>query len=133
MQSSVPNNNLTVVGTVPGSVDGNGNWSPSPGGGGGGGTTTYTLSTPATVAITAASAQIIPANASRKFLLIQVNGAADVAIAPGATAATLASGFLLSANTSGAGFPGATFSGNHVGAVQAIGRGASSITWSEGI
>ncbi len=37
MQSSVPNNNLTVVGTVPGSVDDAGVWTPSPGGGGGGG------------------------------------------------------------------------------------------------
>jgi len=37
MQSSVPNNNLTVVGTVPGSVDAQGVWTPSPGGGGGGG------------------------------------------------------------------------------------------------
>lgn len=34
MQSSVPNNNLTVVGTVPGTVDENGVWTPSPGGGG---------------------------------------------------------------------------------------------------
>lgn len=37
MQSSVPNNNLTVVGTVPGSVDNAGVWTPNPGGGGGGG------------------------------------------------------------------------------------------------
>lgn len=33
MQSSVPNNNLTVVGTVPGSVDSSGAWTPTPGGG----------------------------------------------------------------------------------------------------
>lgn len=131
MQSSVPNNNLTVVGTVPGTLDGSGNWTPG-GGGGGGGTTTYTLSSPAAVAVTTASTQIIPANPLRKYLLIQVNGAADVAIAPGAGAATLAAGVLLSSNVAGAGYPGASFESSHVGAVQAIGRAASSITWSEG-
>lgn len=101
-------------------------------GGGGSSSNTYTLSAPVAVAITTTSAQIIPANPSRKYLMIQVNGAADVAIAPGSGAATLAGSLLLSANTSGAGFPGASFTGNHIGAVQAIGRGASSIVWSEG-
>lgn len=133
MQSSVPNNNLTVVGTVAGSLDGSGNWTPGGGGGGSGGTTTYTLSAPVAVAIATASAQIIPANPLRKYLIIQVNGAADVAIAPGAGAATLAAGFLLSANSAGAGYAGGVFTGNHVGAVQAIGRDVSSITWSEGV
>lgn len=106
------------------------------GGTGGGGTPTvpgYTMTAPVAVAITAASTQIVPANPLRKYLLIQVNGAADVSVAPGAIAATLASGFVLSANANGAGFPGGTFSSAHVGAVQAIGRAASSITWSEGV
>lgn len=102
------------------------------GGGGGGGTATYTLSPPVTVAVTAASTQIIPANLNRKYLMIQVNGGYDVAIAPGVGLATLA-GILLSANVSGAGYPGASFESNHVGAVQAIGRAASSVTWTEGV
>lgn len=36
MQSPVTNNNLTVVGTVAGTLDGAGNWAPTTGGGGGG-------------------------------------------------------------------------------------------------
>jgi len=132
MQSSVPNNNLTVVGTVPGTVDGAGVWTPSsapsPSG-----TTTYTLSSPITVAVTTASTQIVPANPLRKYLMIQVNGAADVAVAFGAGSATLAAGMLLSANSAGAGYAGGLLSGGHIGAVQAIGRAASSIAWSEGL
>lgn len=128
MQSSVPNNNLTVYGTVPGTVDSAGVWTPNPGGGMG-----YTLSAPITVAVTTASTQIVPANPLRKYLMIQVNGAADVAVAFGAGAATLAAGMLLSANSAGAGYAGGLLSGGHVGAVQAIGRAASSITWSEGL
>lgn len=102
-------------------------------GGGGGGTTTYTLSAPATVAVAATDTALIPANANRKFLLIQVNGAADVALSFGAGAATLAAGVMLAASDSGAGYPGGSISLNHLGAVRGIGRGASSITWSEGV
>jgi hypothetical protein len=91
---------------------------------------------PVTVAITTASAIAVPANASRRMLLIQVNGAADVAIAPsaaGATPATIAGGILLSANVLGTTYPGGTWEESHTGAVTAIGRAASSITYSEAL
>lgn len=103
------------------------------GGGGGSGTNTYSLTTPVKVAVGIASTQVIPPNPLRKYLLVQVNGPADIAVAPGAVAATLASGFVLSANISGDGFPGGSWTSNHTGAVQAMGRGVSSIIWSEGV
>lgn len=95
--------------------------------------TTYTLQAPVTVAVTTGDTQVIPANANRKFLLIQVNGAADVALSFGATPAVLATGPVLAANDLGATYPGGSLTCGHVGAVRAIGRAASSITYVEGI
>lgn len=101
-------------------------------GGGGGGSTTYNLSAPVAVVVGATDTALIPANANRKVLIIQVNGAADVALSYGATPATLAAGTLLSADDRGAGYGGASITINHTGAVRGIGRLASSITYTEG-
>lgn len=95
MQASYANGTMQVVGAVSGTVNAQGVFSPGGGGAGGGGTssTPYTI-TQTVVAVTAASAQVVAANAARRFLAWMVLGTADVTIAPGATAAVVGAGMV---------------------------------------
>lgn len=91
----------------------------------------YTLNPPTVVAVGTTSAQVVAANPARRFLAIMVNGAADVAVSTG-PAASLATGIPLMAHASGATYPGGYWESSHNGAVQAIGRAASSVIVLEG-
>lgn len=92
----------------------------------------YTLRTPVKMNIGTTSTLLSSENPIRRKLLVQVNGAADISIRPGTGLATMLDGFIISANTSGSGYPGGTFETDSTGAFQIVGRAPTTILVTEG-
>lgn len=92
----------------------------------------YTLGEPIKMNIGTTSVLLAAEEPNRRKLLVQVNGAGDVSIRPGTGPATMLNGFIISANTSGAGYAGGSFETDSTGAFQIIGRAATSVLVTEG-